>query len=120
MIRNVVLIAAILVMGTFCMHGIDVKSPVPFSAFQCLLSKGVEFVVIRGYTGDGNLDSSASSNLRLIQSIGLTGDIYMETCRAKNATEQANEMLDAIPSNLYNKVWVSIQKGKGSCAWTGN
>lgn len=41
----------------------------------------------------------------------------METCRAKDATTQANDMLDSIPSNTYNKVWVVVQSLKGTCDW---
>ena len=75
-------------METFCLHGIDINFPISLSGLQCFLKnlqKGVDFVVVRAYTADGALDSSAIANLRLIQSTGITGDIYMETCRAKDA-----------------------------------
>ena len=90
MMRIFPLVLGLLIGSMNCLHGVDIKTAVSYSEFQCLLGKGVEFFVVRGYTQDGAIDSAAAANLRLIQNIGITSDLYMETCRAKNATSQAN------------------------------
>ena len=99
-------------------HGVDIENAVVFTTIQCLVSAGVEFMAVRAYTDMGSIEDSAIANLRFIQNIGIPGDIYMGSCRGRDATMQANDMLDSIPSNLYNKVWITVQKTQNQgCSW---
>lgn len=43
----------------------------------------------------------------------------MESCRAKNATDQVNTMLDSLPNKLIKKVWIVVKPSLGICTWTG-
>lgn len=102
----------------FSKHGIDIENAVVFTSMQCLLSAGVEFATVRAYTDLGSFEDSAIANLRFLQNLGLPADIYMGSCRGRDATTQANDMLDSLPSNLYNKVWIVVQKNKNQgCDW---
>ena len=76
-------------------------------------------MIVRAYTDMGSVEDSAIANLRFLQNIGIPGDIYMGSCRGRDATMQANDMLDSIPSNLYNKVWIVVQKNQNQgCSWS--
>ena len=49
---------------------------------------------------------------------GLKTDTYMFPCRGKNATQQVNEMIDSIPGNLYDKIWIDIETNPSpGCSW---
>lgn len=74
---KILFICLLLVCFVSCKHGVDLDTPVSFSNYQCLLNAGVEFFIVRGYTSDGEVDSSAFSNLRLVQQLGITADLSM-------------------------------------------
>lgn len=113
------ILALSICLSVYAKHGVDLSSPTSFSTVQCFVQAGVEFFTIRGYTADGALDDAAMSTLRFVQQIGVPGDLYMESCRGMDATGQANDMLDSIPANLYNKVWISVQASKNKiCDWS--
>ena len=50
MMRIFPLVLGLLIGSMNCLHGVDIKTAVSYSGFQCLLGKGVEFFVVRGYT----------------------------------------------------------------------
>lgn len=44
----------------------------------------------------------------------------MFPCRGKNATAQVNQMIDNIPRNLYNRIWIDIETNPSAgCTWNG-
>lgn len=58
--------------------------------------------------------------MHLAKNMGFeTPDLMMYSCRGKPAVDQANAMLEGIPSDLYNKVWIVVQPGREqSCDWS--
>ena len=53
-----------------------------------------------------------------MRAAGLKTDTYMFPCRGKNATYQANELVDSIPSDLYERVWIDIESNPSpGCSW---
>lgn len=81
-------------------------------------NNGITFAVPRGYCSFGGLDKNIVQTLTHIKSAGLKADIYMFPCRGKNATVQVNEMLSAIPSALYDRVWIDVETNPTSgCSW---
>ena len=115
---NNLLLFLLILTPSLAKHGVDIENAVVFTSIQCLVNAGVDFMVVRGYTDMGSVEDSAIANLRFIQNIGIPGDIYMGSCRGRDATTQANDMMDSIPANLYNKVWITVQKNQNQgCDW---
>ena len=55
-----------------------------------------------------------------MKAAGLQTDTYMFPCRGKNATAQVNEMIDNIPGNLYDRIWIDIETNPSAgCTWSG-
>ena len=53
-----------------------------------------------------------------MKAAGLKTDVYMFPCRGKNATAQAHELIDSIPSDLYSRVWLDIESNPSpGCSW---
>ena len=99
--------------------GIQTFSPVTSSMAQCTVPHHVVSFQLRGLTYDGSLDPNTKSSLQNINSVGLKRDIYTFVCRGKDPADQINSLLDSLPSNLYDTVWVSPDlNGYSSCRWT--
>ena len=104
-----------------CVLGVDVSQLFPTSAFQCMKSNGYGFAIIRGYCSYGGLDRNAVQSLTNAKNAGLITDIYMFPCRGKSATAQVDEMMNAIPGNLYGMIWLDVETNPSSgCGWTGD
>lgn len=91
-----------------CVLGVDVSQLFSTSTYQCMKSNGYEFNILRGYCSYGGVDHNAVQNLQNARAAGLITDIYMFPCRGKSGTAQVDEMMNAIPANLYGMVWVDV------------
>ncbi len=104
-----------------CTLGVDVSQLFPTSTFQCIKNGGYGFAIIRGYCSYGGVDHNAVQSLTNAKSAGLITDIYMFPCRGKSATAQVDEMMNAIPANLYGMIWIDVETNPSSgCGWTGD
>jgi hypothetical protein len=65
-----------------------------FKNYTCLKATGIDHAIIRAYHSYGAVDLDAPENIRLSNEAGLSTDAYMFPCRGKNATSQANELID--------------------------
>jgi len=82
-------------------------------------NNGVTFAIARGYCSFGGIDHNAIQSLTNIKSAGLKADTYMFPCRGKNATTQVNELVAAIPKNLYDTVWIDVETNPSpGCSWS--
>lgn len=64
------------------------------------------------------MDQHVVESLTNMRKAGLRTDTYMFPCRGKNATAQVNEMIDKIPGNLYDRIWIDIETNPSSgCSW---
>lgn len=51
----------------------------------------------------------------------MTTDFYMFPCRSKSAAAQVDQVMAAIPANLYGMVWLDIETNPSSgCGWGTN
>jgi hypothetical protein len=104
-----------------CVLGVDVSQLFPTTAFQCMKSNGYEFAIIRGYCSYGGVDHNVVQSLTNAKNAGLITDIYMFPCRGKSATAQVDEMMNAIPGNLYGMIWLDVETNPSSgCGWSGD
>lgn len=65
-----------------------------FSDYTCLKQQGYDRAIIRAYHSYGAIDLDAPQNIKLSNQAGLATDVYMFPCRGKNATLQANQLVD--------------------------
>lgn len=115
------LIVALSLYSAECVLGVDVSQLFPTSTFQCIKNNGYSFAIIRGYCSYGGVDHNAVQSLNNARAAGLITDIYMFPCRGKSATAQVDEMMNAIPSNLYGMIWIDVETNPSSgCGWTGD
>ena len=42
----------------------------------------------------------------------------MRHCRAKDPITQANTMMDSLPTNFYDTVWVYVENNTVACDWS--
>jgi len=69
-----------------------------FTNYTCLKQQGYDRSIIRAYHSYGAIDTDAPSNIKLSNQAGLATDVYMFPCKGKNATFQANELVDFLNS----------------------
>ncbi len=101
--------------------GVDVSQLFSTSTYQCMKSNGYAFAIIRGYCSYGGVDHNAVQGLTNAKAAGLITDIYMFPCRGKSASAQVDEMMNAIPANLYGMVWIDVETNPSSgCGWSGD
>jgi len=105
---GLILISLLLAQQYNCFLGVDVSQLFPTSAYQCLKSNGYGFVIPRGYCSYGGVDHNAVQSLTNAKAAGMITDVYMFPCRGKSASAQVDEMMAAIPANLYGMVWLDI------------
>lgn len=91
-----------------CTLGVDVSQLFSTSTYQCMKSNGYAFAIIRGYCSYGGVDHNVVQGLNNAKAAGLITDIYMFPCRGKSATAQVDEMMNAIPANLYGMIWIDV------------
>ena len=119
------LVGLLLIAPSLCVLGVDVSQLFSTSTYQCMKNNGYTFAIIRGYCSDGGVDPNIVSNLNNARGAGLITDIYMFPCRGKSASAQVDQMIAAIPGNLYGMVWIDVETNPSSgCGWgsdyTGN
>lgn len=98
----------ILVVPSLCTLGVDVSQLFSTSTYQCMKNNGYSFAIIRGYCSYGAVDPNIVTNLQNAKAAGLITDIYMFPCRGKSASAQVDQMMGAIPGNLYGMIWVDV------------
>jgi hypothetical protein len=69
-----------------------------FTDYTCLKQQGYDRTIIRAYHSYGAIDLDATNNIKLSNAAGLATDVYMFPCRGKNATMQANQLVDFLNS----------------------
>ena len=98
--------------------GFDLSQLFTLDTYQCFVRNGATFGVINAFTETGTLNQYALQNLMELQKLGLNTDISMKTCRGMDPVAQVNKMMDSIPSQYYQKIWVEIVKNPTpGCTW---
>jgi GH25 family lysozyme M1 (1,4-beta-N-acetylmuramidase) len=104
-----------------CNLGIDVSQLFSVENYTCAKNQGITFAIPRGYYSFGGVDKNVVQSLKNMRQAGLQTDTYMFPCRGKNATAQANEMIDSIPRELYDRIWIDIETNPSpGCSWSGH
>lgn len=86
---------------------------------RCIINIGASFAVAGAYTSYGSLVPNVDNYLKIWIQNGLKTDIYMNHCSSKDPVQQANELLDGIPNNLYENIWVSVIDNYSPwCEWS--
>lgn len=117
----VFLLLACLLQSTLCTLGLDISQLFPESTHACFKKSGFSFVIARGYCSYGGVDHNAVQSLTNAKKAGLTTHMYMFPCRGKGAAAQVDEMIKAIPANLYGTVWIDVETNPSSgCSWSGH
>ena len=113
-----ILLVLLLVVSSLCTLGVDVSQLFSTSTYQCMKNNGYAFAIIRGYCSYGGVDGNVVNNLNNARAAGLITDIYMFPCRGKSASAQVDQMMAAIPANLYGMVWIDVETNPSSgCGW---
>jgi len=111
---------ALLVSSVRAELGVDISQLFSIQNYTCAFNNGISFAIARGYCSFGGLDHNTIDSLTNIKAAGLQADTYMFPCRGKNATAQVNEMVDNIPRDLYDRIWVDIETNPSAgCTWAG-
>jgi hypothetical protein len=119
-VRLVLLLVALL-QSFNCYLGVDVSQLFPTSAYQCLKSNGYGFTIVRAYCSFGGVDHNAVQSLTNAKAAGMITDVYLFPCRSKNPATQVDEMMAAVPANLYGMVWIDVETNESpGCSWAGH
>lgn len=101
-----------------CVLGVDVSQLFSTATYQCMKNNGYEFAIIRGYCSFGGMDGNIVANLNNAKAAGLITDVYMFPCRGKSGSAQVDQMMAAIPANLYGMVWIDVETNPSAgCGW---
>lgn len=125
--QKTLLILALLLSVCFSANVVDLAGV--FNDYTCLKQQGYDRSIIRAYHSYGAIDLDAPNNIKLSNAAGLATDVYMFPCRGKNATLQANQLVDflnSIKSQSQQSVfeyqtgtiWLDIETNpSGGCSW---
>ena len=104
--------------------GVDISQPLSSSTASCFASNGVSFIVPRGYTSTGHVDSAACTSLNAAKSAGIAKrDVYLFPCPtcSSSASSQVSQLVSGISGSCGSawsgRVWLDIE---GSQYWLGN
>lgn len=119
----------LLALVSLCMSVDMVDLAGKFQNYTCLKQQGFDRAIIRAYHSYGAVDQDAPSNIKLSNEAGLATDVYMFPCRGKNATVQANDLVNflnamkaASEKSTYEyqtgMIWLDIETNPSSgCSW---
>jgi hypothetical protein len=110
-----------LAVPSLCVLGVDVSQLFSTSTYQCMKNAGYQFVIPRGYYSYGAVDVNVVNNLNNARAAGMITDVYLFPCRGKSASAQVDQMVAAIPGNLYGMIWLDVETNPSSgCGWGTN
>ncbi len=96
MLKYSFLIITLLITLSFSANVVDIAGV--FNDYNCLKVQGYQRSIIRAFHSYGAIDLDAPNNIKQSNAAGLATDVYMFPCRGKNATTQANQLVDFLNS----------------------
>ena len=97
-------------------YGVDISTTVSSSSASCFVSSSVSYIVPRGYTSLGSVDSAVCTSLNNAHNAGIkTRDVYIFPCPtcSKSASTQMSELVSYLNSNCKSawsgRVWLDIE-----------
>ena len=107
--KTIIFMAVLIgIVSSECLLGVDMSTSVTTSTFQCMIQNDYHYAIVRAYRSFGGMDNNAVQTLQNARSLGMYTDIYMFPCRGKDPIQQVDELMDNIPSYLYNIIWVDV------------
>lgn len=104
--------------------GVDISQPLSSSTASCFASNGVSFIVPRGYTSTGHVDSAACTSLNAAKAAGIAKrDVYLFPCPTCSISpaDQVSQLVSGISGSCGSawsgRVWLDIE---GSQYWLGD
>lgn len=119
-------LSLLIILSLYCLAhayiGVDLSQLFPLSAYQCMKSNNIEFVIPRGYCSYGGVDKNIVQNLQNAKAAQIPHqDMYMFPCVGKSASAQAAELVAAVPSSLYGMIWIDVETNPSSgCGWSSS
>lgn len=101
--------------------GGDIAGPIGEGAFMCFSNLGWEFIVVRGWKGDGTVDVDALPSLQNAADVNISyfRDIYMDPCVSKDPSVQVNAMVSAIGADNFDGLWLTVENNTNpGCGWS--
>ncbi len=74
----------------------------------CIKNSNYSFVIFEATLTSGDVNLYAQQNLLNAKAAGLNGDIQVDLCRSKNASEIIDAVMKNIDANLYIKVYLKV------------
>ena len=99
--------------------GVDVSVAVNATQWACLAAAGVQWAATRAWHSYGAFDNNSIGNLAGAHAANIAAvDVYLFPCPGKDAGEQANDMLSALQSSKFGKVWIDVEYNPSrGCGW---
>lgn len=115
---NLICLVCLMATCSFALKGVDVAELFNLDTFQCFVRNGAQFAVVQAFTSGGYVDNNALQNLKALKNLGLKTDIFMRSCRGRDPIQQVNTMMDSLPTNYYDTVWIYVERNTNpSCDW---
>lgn len=81
--------------------GVDLSTLASTSTYSCMKSNGMNFAIPRAYCSYGGVDANGKTNVANAKAAGIQYvDVYMFPCRSKSATDQVNQLVNALGASM--------------------
>ena len=94
-------------------HGVDVSQATSSSSFNCMVSNGYSFTVVRVYCSSGHTDSNGPSSITNAWNGGMSHvDGYIFPCYScGNPAKQMDDTVNALKNAgaKYGMLWIDVE-----------
>ena len=100
--------------------GVAITSLLTSAAASCLVSGGFKFVLIRGWLNTCQIDPNVVASLKAAHTAGLGADVVLfpSAWCGVTAKAQALQLVSAIASLSFGRIFISVEAGSGWSATT--
>jgi hypothetical protein len=103
LIRLFTLLAVLFCLGNSNL-GFSVFQKATAGSFSCFAQMQGSFIMIQGENVNGALNDYAVDNLKYSRMANRLTHVYIFACPTKEPAKQISNILDQLPTNLYNTV----------------
>lgn len=113
-------LAVATVAGANAAFGVDTFGTISSTLASCFKQNNVTFAVARAWHSNGVWDSSAPGAVAAYRAAGISADVYMFPCGAKDAATQVNSLITNLHNNnvQFGRIWFDVESNPSTgCGW---
>jgi hypothetical protein len=102
--------------------GVDISQACSTSDFQCLISAGYTYTIIRGWQSFGSGDPNCATSISNAWAANMSSvDVYLFPCAGQDGPSQVTGLISFLQGSKYGSIWLDIETNPSSgCGWSSD